>query len=58
MQAMWRNGHNVTANSESSGWEKDSTEKSVVKQRTEPQFTVSFKSRQVFCLSFFAMLDV
>lgn len=48
---------NVTATPESPAWEKDSTEKSVVKQRTEPQLTVSFKARQVFCPSFSAMLD-
>lgn len=48
---------NVTVNPKPPEWEKDSVEKSVVKQRTEPQCTVSFKSRQVFCLSFSAMLD-
>lgn len=36
----------VTANPKSPEWENDPIEISMVKQRTEPRFTVSFMSRQ------------
>lgn len=36
----------VTDNPESPKWENDPIEKSVVKQRREPQFTVYFMSRK------------
>jgi len=36
----------VMANPEPPKWENNPTEKSVVQQRTEPRFTVSFMSRQ------------